>query len=206
MSAYGRIFAALYDRSLAGTERAGLGRLRGDLLSNAQGDVLEIGAGTGHNLEHYPDSAERIVLTEPESPMADRLRRRAAAFGPRAEVRVAPAENLPYPDNSFDTAVSTLTLCTVNDPDRALAELRRVLRPGGSLLFLEHVRANDPGLAGWQDRLEPLWRRVGHGCRCNRATGDRISAAGFEVAELRHEVMPKAPPIVRPVIVGRALA
>jgi len=204
MGLWGRVFAAGYDRVMAGTEAAGLGMRRSELLRQATGDVVEVGAGTGVNLAHYPDGLRRLVLVEPEEPMARRLRPRAAATGLPVEVVQAPAEALPLPDASFDVAVSTLVLCTVADPARALAELRRVLRPGGTLLFLEHVRSEDPGRARWQDRIDPLWRRWGHGCRCNRPTAAHLAAAGFEISELERGTVPKAPPFVRPLIVGRA--
>jgi ubiquinone/menaquinone biosynthesis C-methylase UbiE len=203
---YGRIFAAVYDRMMAGTEEAGLTEKRAQLLSRAEGETVEIGAGTGLNLRHYRTDLERLVMTEPEEPMARRLREKAAESSVRAEVVEAPAEALPFPDDSFDTAVSTLALCTVEDPGKAIGELRRVLRPGGKLLFLEHVRADDPGLARWQDRVAPLWRAVGHGCNCNRPTPKLIEEAGFVIDELQPDQLPKAPPIVRPAVVGRALA
>ena len=167
MSLYGRFFAAMYDRLMAGTEDAGLRERRHELLATASGRVVEIGAGTGANLDHYTDAVSEIVLTEPEEPMAKRLEEEAAspAGGGRSVTVVrAPAESLPFPDDSFDTAVCTLVLCTVRDPERAIAEIERVLKPGGRLLFLEHVRSDDPSLAKWQDRLTPLWRRCGHGC------------------------------------------
>jgi ubiquinone/menaquinone biosynthesis C-methylase UbiE len=204
MSLYGRIFAAAYDRLMAGTEEAGLADMRDDLLSRAHGEVLEIGAGTGVNLEHYGTGPQRLVLTEPEEPMVRRLRRHAETKGSKAEVVQAPAEALPFADDSFDTAVATLALCTVDDPHRAIGELRRVLRPGGELLFLEHVRSDDPKLARWQDRLLPYWRRFGHGCNCNRPTADSIRRAGFEIQELIPGELPKSPPLARPLIRGWA--
>lgn len=199
MSVKGRIFAALYDRMMASTEDAGLRERRRALVGQAQGRVLEIGAGTGLNLEHYGPDATDLVLTEPEEPMARRLRARLT----RGEIVSAPADRLPFPDGSFDTVVSTLVLCTVPDQERALAEIRRVLKPGGRLLFLEHVRSHDPGLARWQDRIRPFWRHLGHGCNPNRDTAAALARAGFEV-ELRTWRMPKAAPIVRPVIEGAA--
>lgn len=206
MSLYGRIFAACYDRMLEGTERAGLADRRRELLSAARGRVLEIGAGTGRNLEHYPEQLDRLVLTEPEEPMAKRLESKLAALGRPAEVVRAPAESLPFEDDSFDTVVSTLVLCTVDDPERTLAEVERVLSPGGALLFLEHVRADDPGLARWQDRLHGIWLRLGHGCHCNRPTPDLIGGSGLEIERIERGELPKAPPIVRPLASGRALA
>jgi ubiquinone/menaquinone biosynthesis C-methylase UbiE len=111
------------------------------MLAGARGRVVEIGAGTGANLEHYPRTIEQLVCTEPEEPMATRLRRNAAGSGLNVRVVEAPAEDLPLEDDSFDTAVATLALCTVNDPAATPAALSRVLRPGGKLLFIEHVRA-----------------------------------------------------------------
>jgi ubiquinone/menaquinone biosynthesis C-methylase UbiE len=138
--------------------------------------------------------------------MARKLEGHVAEEGGRAEVRRAPAEALPFPDDSFDTAVSTLALCTVADPSRALAEVRRVLKPGGRLLFVEHVRHDDARQARRQDRMDPIWRRLGHGCRCNRPTEASIRAAGFEIAEIEHGQLPKAPRFVRPLISGWATA
>ena len=198
MSIKGRVFAALYDRMLAGTEDAGLREHRRELLSRARGRVLEIGAGTGLNVEHYAPDVD-LVLTEPDAAMAKRLRARAT----RGQVVEASADRLPFDDDSFDTVVSTLVLCTVPDPDRTLAEIRRVLKPDGRLLFLEHVRAGDPKSAKWQDRLTPVWKQIGHGCHPNRDTAAALTRAGFET-ELETWRMPKAPPIVRPVIEGAA--
>lgn len=205
MNLWGRIFARFYDRFMAGTEKAGLSDRRRELLAQARGSVIELGAGTGVNIAHYPASGiEELVLVEPEEPMAQRLERRAGASPLPTRVLRAPAEALPLLDASFDFAVCTLVLCTVADQPRTLAELRRVLKPDGLLLFLEHVRADDPGLARWQDRFSPLWVRFGHGCHCNRPTLDTLKACGFEVRELEHARVPKAPPIVRPMIVGVA--
>jgi len=136
--------------------------------------------------------------------MARRLEERASESPLATRVVRAPAEQLPLPDDSFDYAVCTLVLCTVDDQPRALAELRRVLKPGGQLLFLEHVRSEDPKIARRQDRIHPLWVRVGHGCHCNRQTLDALGAAGFEVGNVVHDRLPKAPKFVRPMIVGAA--
>jgi ubiquinone/menaquinone biosynthesis C-methylase UbiE len=206
MSLYGRLFASFYDRMLAGAERAGLSERRHALLAAAAGRTLEIGAGTGLNLEHYPDAVTELVLTEPEQPMARRLEHRAAELGRDVNVIEASAEALPFEDSSFDTVVATLVLCTVTDPERALAEIDRVLRPGGRLLFLEHVRSEDPSVARWQDRLHGVWFRFGHGCHCNRSTGALIEHSPLEVESLERGEIPKAPPITRPLIGGQARA
>jgi ubiquinone/menaquinone biosynthesis C-methylase UbiE len=205
MSLYGRIFARYYDRALARTEEAGLAARRGALLAGAAGRVLELGAGTGLNLAHYPAGLEQLVLTEPEAPMLERLRARAAALGMPTTVVAAPAERLPFADRSFDTVVSTLTLCTVGDLAAALREVRRVLAPGGRLLFLEHVRADDPRLARRQDLVRPLWVRVGHGCQCNRATLAAIVAAPLDVQAVEHGELPRAPRFLEPLVVGTAV-
>jgi ubiquinone/menaquinone biosynthesis C-methylase UbiE len=203
---WGRVFAAVYDRVMAGTERAGFADRRRELLGQAHGAVVEIGAGTGANLDKYPAAVTELVLVEPEAPMAVRLEQHLGRSTVPARVVRAPAEALPLPDASFDFAVCTLVLCTVADQARALAELRRVLKPGGRLLFLEHVRASDPGVARWQDRFQPVWGRIGHGCHCNRATLEAIRAGGFTVEQVEHGVMPKAFALVRPMIAGAATA
>jgi ubiquinone/menaquinone biosynthesis C-methylase UbiE len=201
------IFARFYDRIVAGTERAGLAEMRRKLISSASGRVLELGAGTGHNLEHYTDAVSDLVMTEPDPHMAERLRARVtehpAAPG-RVSVVEAPAEDLPFDDGSFDTVVATLVLCTVEDPDRAIAEARRVLVEGGQFLYLEHIRSSRPGLARWQDRLRRPWGFFSGGCHPNRATDQLISGAGFWIDSMERETLPKAPPIVRPLIRGVA--
>jgi ubiquinone/menaquinone biosynthesis C-methylase UbiE len=206
MSLQGRIFAATYDRMSAKAEKAGLSGLRQALLANARGRVLEIGGGTGANLPFYGKAVSALTVTEPEEPMARRLQRRLTEHDTLpAELVRAPAEALPFQDGRFDMAVSTLVLCAVEDQPRALGEIRRVLKPDGRLLFIEHVRAEDPRLARWQDRLNGFNHRM-VGCDCNRPTLDGIRAAGFTIADVAHDELKKAPPFVRPLIVGTAVA
>ncbi len=205
MSLRGRLFAATYDRQIARAEAAGLRALRQQLLAAAAGDVLEIGGGTGANLALYPASLRSLTVTEPEAPMLRRLQRRVSDLGSHAMVIRAPAEDLPFEDGTFDVVVSTLVLCGVSDQPRALRQLRRVLRPGGQLLFLEHVRSDDAKLARHQDRMNPINRFVVH-CDCNRPTLTTIQQAGFTVTRVEHQTMPKAPSFVSPLIVGSATA
>jgi ubiquinone/menaquinone biosynthesis C-methylase UbiE len=200
----GRVFAAMYDRGLKATEEAGLGRMRRELLAEAGGRVMELGAGTGVNLDLYPAAVEDLTLVEPDRHMARRLRAKLAVSARTASVVSAPGEALPFEDASFDTVVATLVLCTVPDPTATLAEAARVLKPGGRLLFIEHVRAEDPGLAHWQDRLERPWRFLGDGCHCNRDTVARIEASPLRLEQVERGRMPKAPPIVRPLARGSA--
>jgi ubiquinone/menaquinone biosynthesis C-methylase UbiE len=202
---WGRAFSAMYDSCMKGTEEAGLREMRRSLLAEATGRTVELGAGTGLNLDLYPEAVTELALTEPDPYMVKQLRGRVAEAGREATIVEAGAESLPFPDDSFDTAVATLVLCTVPDPEAALAEAARVLRPGGRLLFLEHVRAEEPGLARWQDRLERPWRFVGDGCHCNRDTVATISGSGLELGSLERDQLPKAPPIVRPLARGSAV-
>lgn len=198
------LFAALYDRMMRRGEQGRMGRRRGELIGTANGRTLEIGAGTGANIPHYPDDLDELILAEPFEPMRRRMARKLSESGRAASTLDASAEAIPLAEGSLDTVVSTLVLCTVDFPDRALAEVARVLRPGGQLLFIEHVRSHSPRLARWQDRLETPWRRFGAGCRCNRDTIASIAAAGFST-EHEHEHWQGVPPIVAPLVFGRAV-
>jgi ubiquinone/menaquinone biosynthesis C-methylase UbiE len=201
------IFASLYDRMLAGAERAGLAERRAAVVSRASGATLELGAGTGHNLGHYGPAVTSLTLTEPDPHMAARLRARLSDQPPAVETEVveAGAERLPFADASFDSVVSTLVLCTVDDQAEALAEVARVLRPGGRLLLFEHVRhPGEGGRARWQDRLERPWGWFAGGCHPNRDTLAALRAAGYDVAAVGDDKLPGAPPLVRPAISGSA--
>jgi ubiquinone/menaquinone biosynthesis C-methylase UbiE len=205
MSLRTKFFALTYDRQMAKTERAGLHAFRERLLAGLTGDVLEIGGGTGANLPCYGPAVTSLTLTEPQPPMLRRLESAVREHRPSATVLRAPAEDLPFDDHTFDVAVSTLVLCGVDDQPRALRELRRVLRPGGRLVFIEHVRAGDPATARLQDRMNWLNRLVVC-CDCNRPTLGSMKTAGFTVTQLEHTVLPKAPKFVRPAILGSATA
>jgi ubiquinone/menaquinone biosynthesis C-methylase UbiE len=203
-TAWARVFAAIYDPFLWLGERAGARALRSELLASARGRTVEIGAGTGLNLPHYRSDVDDLVLLEPDAAMRARLERRLENSGQAGRVIDAPAEYLPFADGSVDTVVSTFVLCTVDAPDRALQEIHRILRPDGQFLFIEHVRSETPRLARWQDRLVRPWRRFARGCRCNRATAALIEHSGFELEQVHEASWHVMPPIVRPLVVGRA--
>lgn len=207
------MLAPLYDRFVAPAEQACFGAWRAELLADLAGTVVEIGAGTGANVEHYPSTIDRLVLTEPDPGMRIRLldkverRRLEAGGGPGSvEVRADGGASLPMGDGEADVAVGTLVLCTVADPAAVLAEVHRVLRPGGRFVFLEHVAAEDrPDRLRWQQRVDPVWHRVMGGCRLTRRTADTIEAAGFELVEVTRESARKTTPLVRPTIRGHAI-
>jgi SAM-dependent methyltransferase len=203
-AAWARAFAVLYDPCLWVGERAGLRAQREELLSRARGSTVEIGGGTGLNLPYYPDDLDELVLIEPDAAMRTGLEKRLSRRGRRARLVDAGAERLPFADGSVDTVVSTFVLCTVDAPDLALREIARVLRPDGQLLFIEHVRSESPTLAYWQDRLAGPWRRFAQGCRCNRATAELIVTCGLELEHVREASWHAMPPILRPLIAGRA--
>ncbi len=199
------VFAALYDRIIMrrGEERT-MRRRRSELVANARGRTLEIGAGTGANIPFYPGGLEELILAEPFEPMRRRLELKLGGSDKSARTLDASAEAIPLEEESVDTVVSTLVLCTVDFPDLALAEVARVLRPEGRFLFIEHVRSGSPRAARWQDRLQTPWRHFAAGCRCNRDTIASIAAAGFST---EHEDVhwKGVPPIVASLVVGRAV-
>jgi ubiquinone/menaquinone biosynthesis C-methylase UbiE len=203
----GRLLAAVYNRITRPSEEACLRQWRADLLHSLVGAVLEVGAGTGLNLPHYPRTLARLVLSEPDPYMRRRLQQRTRAEGwEQAEILAASLENLPLPADAFDAVVGTLVLCSVGRLDRALAEIRRVLKPGGRFVFIEHVAAEHrPRRLKWQHRIEPLWRPLAGNCHLTRRTADAIAAADLAIAGLKRESMRKAWPLVRPTIRGIAL-
>lgn len=203
MSGLDRAFAAVYDPLLGPTEKRWLGGQRRRLLEQARGEVLEIGGGTGANLDHY-GPVDSLTIAEPYEPMRRRLEARVRRAGRSIAVEAAPAERLPYGDASFDTVVSTLVLCTVSDVEAALAEVRRVLRPSGRLLFIEHVRG-DGRRGRLQDLATPAWRLLAGGCHPNRDTVSAMRRQGLRVEGVE-ELRPRGPLefVVRPVVVGTA--
>ena len=198
-----QLFALSYDRLIAGTEAAGLAEIRSRLLAGATGDVLEVGAGTGRNLPYYGTSVRSLTLTDPDPSMLRRLERASRCARRPTTVLRAPAEDLPFDDATFETVVSTLVLCGVSDQPRAAREIKRVLKPGGHLLFVEHVRSGDDNVARRQDRMTWLTRMVSR-CECNRPTV-RTLEGGFAIEELLQGELPKSPSFLRPLIVGVAV-
>ena len=203
MSVQERLFAALYDPLSERWEQKHGADLKRKLLTHAHGRVLEIGVGTGRSFAHYPD-VDELVGVEPSEPMLRRARQRAAELGRHMTLVEAPAEALPFEDGSFDTVVSLAVLCTVDDQSRALQEVRRVLRPGGTFVFLEHVRSPDPKLARRQDLLDRPWGWVAGGCHPNRRTLETIEAAGFDLVEVEQRDLPDIPRLVRANVMGLA--
>jgi len=200
-----RLLAAFYDRAIAGAERRFLGRWRHELLAGTAGAVLEIGSGTGLNLPHYPATVKRLVLSEPDPHMRARLEKKLAKLPAPPELVPCGAERLDFPDQSFDAVVSTLVLCSVRQPLTALREVYRVLRPGGRLYFLEHVRSDHPPIHFWQRTWEPLWKRACGNCHLTRETASLVEKAGFELEKLEDLRMEGVPAIVRRTLRGVAV-
>jgi len=203
-----RLFAACYPRIVALAENAGQRETRRGLISQAAGRTLEIGAGHGLNVPHYGGGVSELVISEPNPHMLRRLRRALDGAVPDVgswSVVAAGAEALPFDAASFDTVVCTFVLCSVADPRGVLAEVARVLRPGGRLLFLEHVRARDgTALARFQDLVARPHSRIGAGCHPNRRTWQLIEDSALSVERLEHGRQPRAPATVRPTIIGSA--
>jgi len=163
---------------------------RARVAGAAEGRVLEVGIGSGLNLPLYGAGTREVVGIDPSAALLDRARQAAAGAHVPVELVEGSAEALAFESGSFDTVLTTWTLCTIPDADRALAEMRRVLRPGGSLLFVEHGRAPEPGVARWQDRLDPLWSRIAGGCHLNRPMDALLTRNGFRLDALATSRMP----------------
>nr|WP_040464765.1 class I SAM-dependent methyltransferase [Erythrobacter sp. NAP1] len=160
----------------------------------AKGDVFELGCGGGINQEFYDiEAVSSYAGIDPHEGLLDNARAAAEAKGWPADIRQGIGEDIPFPTGSFDTVVCTFTLCSVQDPAKVLSEMRRILRPGGQALFLEHGRAPDHGVAKWQDRIEPVWKRMAGGCHLTRPIGSAFRGSGFEVEPLGQGYLPKAP-------------
>jgi ubiquinone/menaquinone biosynthesis C-methylase UbiE len=169
-------------------------KARSRIVPQADGDVLELGCGGGINMEFYdPARIKSYAGIDPSPALLDASRAAAKAKGMTADIRGGVGEAMPFEDASFDTILVTFTLCSVDDQREVLSEMRRVLRPGGKALFLEHGRAPDPGVQKWQRRIEPIWKRIGGNCHLTRAITGAYEAAGFRIAATDKTYMPKTP-------------
>jgi ubiquinone/menaquinone biosynthesis C-methylase UbiE len=197
------IFPRLLDWSLGTPE---LGKYRRRALAPARGETLEIGFGTGLNLAYYPETVTRLTVLDSEDMLRDRVEKRIAACPlPVTRMQLDAQGRLPFDDQTFDSVVTTLTLCSIADTASALAEMRRVLKPGGLFVFWEHGRSDDPRLARWQDRLNPLQKIIGAGCNLNRRIDELISGAGFEITTLDRFLLPKTPRLLAEMYRGVAV-
>jgi ubiquinone/menaquinone biosynthesis C-methylase UbiE len=205
-----RFFAWYYPKICGLAERAGQAETRRELFSEASGRTLEIGAGSGYNLPHYTDRVTELVVSEPSPHMRDHLRERLVSDPPPVgswELADASAESLPFEDESFDTVTGGFIMCSIPDPPAALAEIARVLRPGGRYIFLEHVHAGEGTMLGrFQDAIEIPHRYIAAGCHPNRRTWETIAESPLEIERLERGKQPKAPPSVRPTIFGSAVS
>jgi ubiquinone/menaquinone biosynthesis C-methylase UbiE len=198
------LMAAVYDGMMRGSEAACLGQWRAELLRELSGAVLEIGAGTGATLSLYPKAVTRLVMCEPDPHMRRKLEAKRGTAA-NVEISAFSIQDLSFKENSFDAVVSSLVLCSVPDQAAALAQIRRVLKPGGRLVFLEHVLAEGkPNRLKWQRRVEPVWKHLMGNCHLTRRTEAAIEAAGFRIERIQRESMRKALPICRPSIRGIA--
>lgn len=180
------IIAAIYNRMCASAERKFLADLRREVVGRAHGTVVEIGAGTGLNFPHYrADAIDHLFAVEPDPHMRRRADLQARAPALPLKLIEGTAERLPFQDDFADTIVATLVMCSVDDPQQAVMELARVLKDDGQLLFIEHVRSDEPQRARMQDVITPLWRRIAGNCHANRASVAALHTAGFAVEELR---------------------
>jgi len=200
------LFSYFYDSVMDASEQACLQQWREELLKKVSGNVLEIGSGTGANLKFYSSDIKQLILSEPDKNMRKQLMNKTADW-PNLNIKVtsSTAEQINADDASFDFVVSALVCCSVVNLDATLNEIKRVLKPGGNLVFMEHVAAK----AGtrrrkWQQRLNPLWRYLAGNCHLNRETENAIENAGFIINNITRESMRKAIPVARPTIRGTA--
>jgi ubiquinone/menaquinone biosynthesis C-methylase UbiE len=200
------IAALFYDRFMAKAEAACLQEWRHGLLRQVSGEVLEVGAGTGANIKFYSAKVTRLVLTEPDKHMRKLLMQRVDNYALKnVEVSSGTAEQIEADDESIDYVVTSLVCCSVPDLKACLSEIRRVLRPGGDLVFMEHVAAADgTSRRRWQNTINPLWKTFMGNCHLNRETEQAIVTEGFDIIQIDRESMRRAPPIVRPTIRGIA--
>lgn len=184
-----------------------IAKARSRIVPRASGNVLELGCGGGMNLDHY-DRARitRLAGVDPSAQLLETARAKARARGFDADFRAGVAEALPFADASFDTVLTTFTLCSVQDPSAVFAEMRRVLKPGGSILFLEHGAAPDDGPARWQKRIEPVWKTIAGGCHLTRPVSGAFRAQGFDVDACDSRYMPKTPRFLGWIEMGEARA
>lgn len=176
-------FARLYDGFMAPLEKAGLARKRAHLLNQAKGNCLEIGVGTGVNFKYYPASISHLTVLDASDDMIEKAKK--VPYQSKVSFVLGSAEQLPFADGTFDSVIATLVLCSIPNPLQALQEVKRVLKPNGSFIFMEHILAEDPVLARWQHRLNEPWRHFCDGCNLNRNTPDLIKQAGFNIQELK---------------------
>jgi ubiquinone/menaquinone biosynthesis C-methylase UbiE len=207
MSYFGALF---YDKFMLPAEEGCLRDWRRELLAGVRGDVLEIGAGTGASLECYPDSVNRLVLSEPDRHMRRQIIQKTRSCNLPCKQNITvngdTAEIISSENEAFDFVVTSLVCCSVRSLENALIEIRRVLKSGGQLVFLEHVAAAEgTRRRRWQNLLNPFWQRLAGNCHLNRLTESAILTAGFQIQEIRRESMRKAMPLVRPTIRGIAV-
>lgn len=198
------LIAKTYDFAMKGTEKRCLTAWRKEILARAEGDLLEIGAGTGINLQYYPEHTRRIILSEPDSQMRKQLLRKTQSSSRKVEINDWWAELIDLPDNSLDTIVSTLVLCSVRCQNTSLKEIYRVLRPKGSLLFMEHIVSDHLPTRNWQQRIEPFWSFCAGDCRLTRDTATTMKRIGFTLEKITEAPMLGAPAFVKRTIRGIA--
>jgi SAM-dependent methyltransferase len=187
------VLPRLIDVTMRNKETA---RLRASWIPQARGEVLEVGIGSGLNLPLYSSEVHRVYGVDPSLELQRMARRRAAGGSPKVEFLLQSAEEpLPLPDACIDTVVVTWTLCSIADPQKALKQMKRVVKPTGRLIFLEHGRAPDPGVVVWQDRLTPTWKHISGGCHLNRKIDDLVMEAGFRISDLRTFYLPGPRPL-----------